>query len=1582
MRINIREISLSLTFAATATLALGQVTTGQYPYGTFDSPGVDTINVGNLNVHLTIPVLNKPGRGLPFQANLAYDSSVYYPAPVGSSKTWTPTLQFPGWMNETGLIFGSFSYSSIGTQTESYVAYQENGQYVNIPVFCYYTEYTSWVFTDTKGAQHPFSGYTLQYNGQSSSPVPFTCGSDSPGGSGSAIDGSGYQLTLSNYTTASVSQVTGTTTVSSNGTSSTMTDSNGNQISTDGQGNFTDTTGKVVLKVTGNTTTSQVYTYYDTGGNPRSVTVSYSQYTVKTSFGCSGIGEYGPLTKYLVSSITLADSSAYHFSYETTPGSSGDYTGRIASIQLPAGGSINYTYTGGNNGIECADGSAAGLTRTIAAVSGSDSSTRTYTRTIPSSTTSQTTLVDGLGNSKVYSFVEPSNISSGMTALYYETSVSIYQQGNSTAVDAFKVCYNGSASTCSSSAPSLPFSWVDTYETLDGLKTKDTSVQFLGGFVGALNSLTYSDFGPNNTPAPSLLISNTIYTSTTPYVPSRQNIEDGNQDLVGETTYTYDGSSPTASSSVPQHISVSGPRRNLTALSQFSSATNPNTITMTYEDTGSVLTSTTPNPSCTSGPSCTFTFSYDPTFVYNTGTQLPTPSSGVALQISASYDTTYTGSVLQTTDVNGQQTVYPANKYDSMLRPTETDFPDSGKTTASFSPTEVSQSSYQSAGSFGQTVTLYDAYGRPNRTAVADGVNGSGPWYTRDSCYDANGNVKFTSYPYSSPSVTGAEVCSGTGGDAFTYDVLGRVTRIARGNGEVITYTYFGRSTKSVDENGVTRISQIDGLGRPTIICEVSSNSSMPGSGSPTSCGTDIAGTGFVTTYGYSYSTALNGSFLPVTTVTQGGQSRVFTTDWLGRLLSLQEPESGTTTYAYTYNVTGGVVTRQTPKANQSSATVLTTRTTQYDIMNRIVSVSYNDGITPGKAFQYDTNAGWVWSDFTPANLKGRMYLAYNSTAPAATTFSYDSMGRVKGMAVCLPSGCGNSTYDKFISLSYDEAGDLLSSTDGGGVTTSYTVSPASEVLTMTSSLSNTTNPPNILSNVVNGPNGPSSWSLGNGLSGAYSYDSLGRLKSGTISTAVPSQVYAFTATWKGSQLQNSSDSVLGQTSNYGYDEFNRLKSRTVTSGTVQNLNWVYDRWGNRWQQNVTAGSGPQPQFSVNTVNNHISGYSYDAAGNQTNDGTYNYTYDAEGNITAVNNGSTASYLYDALNHRVRTTVGSTVTEYVFNASEQRISEWNASTHSQLKGHYYWGSKPVAYYTTAAGGGAAAHFEHQDWLGTERIRTTYNASVEGTYASLPWGDNQTTTSGTDGDANHFAMLDFDSETQTNHAEFRQYSSAEGRWLRPDPSSASYNLGNPQSMNRYTYAMNNPVSDIDPAGLDACVHIGGDGSVFIYNAEDGGSVNCPTSDGWSTVTSNQQVTGVGFDSNGTLIAGTSSGLINQNGSAYSAPQTEWVFPDGTSNYVPTVISSPSIQYVYQVAPNNGSQPFTSATDEEKLAALQSIANAFPNWLTAKYFPDKFCNGVKGVGAVSTVVVVGAPATAPVVGPVASASGILSIAGCKW
>src|SRR6266568_5465865 len=73
--------------------AFAQVKTGTPPFGSF-AGGPDVINLGNLNVHLTIPVVRKPGRGTNFTYDLTYDTSVWYPSTSGGTTTWT---SFGGW---------------------------------------------------------------------------------------------------------------------------------------------------------------------------------------------------------------------------------------------------------------------------------------------------------------------------------------------------------------------------------------------------------------------------------------------------------------------------------------------------------------------------------------------------------------------------------------------------------------------------------------------------------------------------------------------------------------------------------------------------------------------------------------------------------------------------------------------------------------------------------------------------------------------------------------------------------------------------------------------------------------------------------------------------------------------------------------------------------------------------------------------------------------------------------------------------------------------------------------------------------------------------------------------------------------------------------------------------------------------------------------------------------------------------------------------------------------------------------------------------------------------------------------------
>ena len=331
---------------------------------------------------------------------------------------------------------------------------------------------------------------------------------------------------------------------------------------------------------------------------------------------------------------------------------------------------------------------------------------------------------------------------------------------------------------------------------------------------------------------------------------------------------------------------------------------------------------------------------------------------------------------------------------------------------------------------------------------------------------------------------------------------------------------------------------------------------------SPVNCGLDISPMGFLTNYAYLTDTTHANAL--ETKVTQGSQTRIFETDWLGRTTLVTQPESGTTTYSYAYSTTAGyglTVTRVRPQANQTG-TATTTTTTQYDSVGRVATINYSDG-TPNRGFAYDTNIYWSQ---VGTNLKGRLAVTGGGTGSTwnGSSIGYDAMGRVVNIWACGPATCGTGYQaSRPLSFAYDWVGNLTQETDGASGAIVYGRSIAGEVTSITNETYQNLpyNPPNLVSNVVNGPDGPVSYTLGNGLNVYRSYDTLGRLYGQWVCNGPANatcsggtQIYGTLGQWKGSQLQYLADTVLNQQVTYGYDGFNRLTSRTVTQGTQQKL--------------------------------------------------------------------------------------------------------------------------------------------------------------------------------------------------------------------------------------------------------------------------------------------------------------------------------------------------------------------------------------------------------------------------------------------
>ena len=1293
----------------------------------------------------------KHGRGIDFAYSIVYDGLVWLPTGDNGTNGWTPD---GGWGFHGQLGSGISGYISWTKYANALCGNDDNGK--RNPGYIQ----KNWTYHDALGGAHLLN---------LSVTVCTSTGIVTSTGDGTTSDGSGYYQGSDGYIHSRSGAIiiapenpVGVTT-----TAGRLSDSNGNTITNNGNGTFTDTLGVTALTIAGAgtaagpTTLTYPVTHQADSFGTATVSVFYKTYSVHTNFQCTttsgaAIAEYPATSVDLIDHITLPDASAstYTFTYEQTLGSaSGVVTGRLKTITLPTGGVISYTYTGGCSGSGITnDGTPATLTRATT------DGTKTYVRTI-SGVASTTNVTDEKSNNTVYSFI------SDVNGLWYETERKIYQGATSGALLEDRVTqYNGQTTPAQLTAAITQTSVFDSFNGGSQLEVDNV--------YDASGTLTSSTQRSGSTVLESV---HNSYNTLEELTASTTTDSSGN--TVASSTYGYDETTPTPTSGIPQHLAVSGARGNQTSVHVSTGSSTLNT-TVTYYDTGVPIATTTPNG--------TTQYNYDTTQTFATTTTLPTPSSGISLSTSASYDQ-QSGATLSVTGMNTGQTAQ-VTQYDRLLRPTIVSLPNGGQIQNNFeSANQTGLVQTMGNGQNADTEALVDSYGRTSRIAIYNGQS-SNSWYQVDYCYDATGNLSFKSMHYQATGLSAPKQCSGSG-TTYSYDALGRITSSTNIDGTT-SYQYSNRAVKTTDVNGVQKITQYDLLGRISAVCEISSNASMPGSGAPVSCGMDIAGTGFITSY--SYNLAQN-----TTTITQGVQSRVIQTDQTGRTISVTEPERGTTTYSYAYNVTGLVVTRKRPKANQSSASVLTTTTTQYDSLGRVVSITYDDGLTPTKSFTYDASANWSESQ---VNLKGNLsqISVTTPTGQAASIFSYDLMGWPYFDISCTPPRCGASIADHGDPYTHDLVGNILTTSDAAGPTYAYTYSPASEVLSITSSQSDSSHPPNLVSNVQNGPNGPISYALGNGLNVAITYDSLGRLNGSWVckNSSQPgctggTQTYGSNvAARKGSQITNVSDNVTGQNTTYGYDEFNRLTSANFGSG-AKTFSYVYNRYGNRSQQNAPQG-GPAPSYSFNT-NNQIVGMGYDAVGNLTSDGFHSYTYDAEGNLLKVDAGTTAIYAYDALNHRIRQDVGSKTTAFVYNAEGQRISYWNAANTQLIQGQVYWGNKPVSF---REGG---EHFQHQDYLGTERMTTNWTGTVDATFVSLPFGDGYTVT-GSDYDQYHFAQLDHDTESVTDHAQFRQYSPTSGRWMSADPYDGSYRASNPQSFNRYTYAMNNPLGFIDPLGL--------------------------------------------------------------------------------------------------------------------------------------------------------------------------------------
>jgi RHS repeat-associated protein len=287
-------------------------------------------------------------------------------------------------------------------------------------------------------------------------------------------------------------------------------------------------------------------------------------------------------------------------------------------------------------------------------------------------------------------------------------------------------------------------------------------------------------------------------------------------------------------------------------------------------------------------------------------------------------------------------------------------------------------------------------------------------------------------------------------------------------------------------------------------------------------------------------------------------------------------------------------------------------------------------------------------------------------------------------------------------------------------------------------------------------------------------------------------------------------------TSWYEYDSLSRVKTGTIFpdplgTGTQQKQSYTFDNYGNLGSITTQIGANPATTRSA-------------PASVATNRLTGAVIYDSAGNLTSWNG---ATYEYDAFDQMRRMLSGSEDWIYSYTADDERIwaynlalnqSHWtvrdldgrvlrdflnNAGVWSVAEDFIYRNGLLFAGYL---GNGQRRHFA-LDHLGTPRLVTNSAGNQTGYHAYYPFGEEATAFdltvdrmqfTGHERDVNSQAGTNpFGDDLDYMHARF--YNPQVGRFTSFDP--VGGDLRNPQSWNRYTYALGSPVKLVDPYGQD-------------------------------------------------------------------------------------------------------------------------------------------------------------------------------------
>jgi len=579
----------------------------------------------------------------------------------------------------------------------------------------------------------------------------------------------------------------------------------------------------------------------------------------------------------------------------------------------------------------------------------------------------------------------------------------------------------------------------------------------------------------------------------------------------------------------------------------------------------------------------------------------------------------------------------------------------------------------------------------------------------------------------------------------YTYDFLGRPTQISFPDSSTVTYSYDDTNNKVtfIDGLGYDRILWFDWLSRLTKVEEEYETNSFA-----------------VTTYQY---------------------------DEVSHLISFTDAENRTT--SYTYGSLFGLTQITYPDSeyeefaydnvgNITSYTDANGFQTQlsYDTLSRLTQIEYQDQSTV--SFTYDLNSNRTRMDDNSPNQGD--YAEYQ----------YDCWNRL----VTETRHISTSTYT--VSYQYDTAGRLTTLTypDSTEVLYSYDdLNRATEIKRYIDGVNDEV----LMDNVhYNSESLLTQFDYGNDLRATFAYDSRGRAVTIDVKDGETSFLdldYTYDSHSNITQLVNgwrdTNSDWHSQTESYSYDGLDRLLS---ASSTLWSHTYSYDKAGNR-----TAKDGVT--YTVNTVNQVTAlsdgtSFTYDSNGNRTQKtkgtDTWVYTYDYANRLTKVekNSETLGEYVYDGGGRRIQVTENGVTTTYVYSGINVLYEENSTGTAT-----YIYGPTGRLAKRTTINSESHTFYYHTDHLGSTRLVTDQSKTIVTDVNFEPFGESTP-----NGEESYLYTGKEKDSTGLYYYGARYYDSEVGRFITKDPLLGKKAL--PQSLNRYTYCLNNPMKFVDPAGL--------------------------------------------------------------------------------------------------------------------------------------------------------------------------------------